>query len=164
MMVLLFRLDNAKYALDVINIVEIMPRIAIKPMPRVPDYISGLINYRGRVVPVIDLSMLVNKHPASHSLSTRIILVKLETEADSGQLVGLIAERATETVKINADDLLMTGIGTDMDAFVDAVILDDDEMIGIVNLIKLVPSEMQAMGQIGRGSIMNEEAEIGDVS
>jgi chemotaxis signal transduction protein len=110
--------------------------------------------------------MLVNKHPASYSLSTRIILVKFETEDDAcGQLVGLIAERATETIKINANDLLTTGIGTDMDAFVDVIILDDDdEMIGIVNLAKLVPHEMQVMGRAGHESLMNKEAEIGDAS
>lgn len=161
MMVLLFKLDNAKYALDVAHIVEIMPRIAIKPLPRVPDYIPGLINYRGRVVPVVDLAMLVNKHSASYSLSTRIILVKFDSEDGHSQLVGLIAESATETTKIDLDDVLTTGISSDMGAFVDAIILDNDEMIGIVNLPRLMPHELQQAVDIGHES-MNHEVGIGD--
>lgn len=163
MMVLLFKLDNAKYALDVAHIVEIMPRIAIKPLPRVPDYIPGLINYRGRVVPVVDLAMLVNKHPASYSLSTRIILVKFDSEDGHSQMVGLIAERATETTKIDLNDVLTTGINSDMGAFVDAIILDNDEMIGIINLPRLMPHELQSVVNVGHKS-MNQEVGIGDAS
>lgn len=163
MMVLLFRLDNAKYALDVAHIVEIMPRIAIKPLPRVPDYIPGLINYRGRVVPVVDLVMLVSKRPASHSLSTRIVLVKFNSEDGHSQLVGLIAERATETTKIDTNDILTTGISSDMDAFVDAIILDNDEMIGIINLARLMPYELQIMVN-GSREAMNHEEGVDDAS
>ncbi|MBI3771328.1 MAG: purine-binding chemotaxis protein CheW [Gammaproteobacteria bacterium] len=161
MMVLLFKLDNAKYALDVAHIVEIMPRIAIKPLPRVPDYIPGLINYRGRIVPVVDLAMLVHKHPASHSLSTRIILVQFDSEEGHSQLVGMIAECATETTKIDVHDALTTGISSNMDAFVDAIILDRDEMIGIVNLARLMPHELQIVVS-GSHEAMNHEAGIGN--
>lgn len=145
MMVLLFKLDNARFALDVGKVVEIMPKVALKPLPRVPEYIPGLINYRGKVVPVLDLVMMVSQRPAANSLSTRIVLVNLENEGEKNRLVGLIVEEATETTKINLDDVLNTGISPQVDAFVDAVVLDKDEMIGIVNLNRLIPHELNTM-------------------
>lgn len=157
MMVLLFKLDNARYALDVNHIVEIMPKVAIKPLPRVPSHIPGLINYRGKVVPVVDLVMLVNHRPASNSLSTRIVLVRLSEEGERERFVGLIVERATETTKIDPLEILDTGVNSGVDSFVDKIVLDHDEMVGIVNLGRLVPVELHSMIESGHGLHVDHE-------
>ena len=60
-----------------------------KPCPRAPQGVAGLFDYRGKRVPVIDLSLLTLGKPAQQRLSTRIVLVHYGEKAD---LLGLIAQ------------------------------------------------------------------------
>ena len=67
---------------------------------------AGLFNYRGAPVPVIDLSQLTLGRPAARRLSTRIVLVHYPDESGGTHLLGLIAERATQTVRHEPSDFV----------------------------------------------------------
>ena len=57
------------------RVVELVPRVELRPVPHAPAFLAGLLGYRGKVVPVIDLGVLLELAPCRGSLSTRIILV-----------------------------------------------------------------------------------------
>jgi chemotaxis-related protein WspB len=70
-----FAVGPNRYAVDVARVVELVPRVALRLIPHAPAYLAGLLAYRGKVVPVIELGLLLGAVPCRARLSTRIILV-----------------------------------------------------------------------------------------
>jgi len=103
-MLLRFVIGDDSYGVDVAQVVEIVPYVALKRIPRAPDYVAGLLNYRGTSVPVIDVTKVASGHASRTWLSTRIIVVKSERPQLDGtpNLLALLAEQVTRTVKVPA--------------------------------------------------------------
>ena len=75
MLLLTFTAGANRYAVDVTRVVELVPRVELRQIPHAPAFLAGLLGYRGKVVPVIDLGLLLDVGPCRDCLSTRIILV-----------------------------------------------------------------------------------------
>jgi len=75
MLFLLFQLGNDRYALEANRIVEIVPLLCLKTIPQAPKGVAGLLVYRGRAIPALDLCDLTFGRPARERMSTRIIIV-----------------------------------------------------------------------------------------
>lgn len=76
MLILLFYAGNDLYAIESSHIVEVIPRVSFRKVQHAPDYVAGLFNYRGVILPVIDLCHLIQGTPSRSHLSTRIMIVK----------------------------------------------------------------------------------------
>ena len=85
MLLLTFRVAQDLYAVDVTRVVEVVPRVDPRPIPRTPPFLAGLFGYRGRVVPAIDMGLLLGKACAPARLSTRVILVEARDARSGGQ-------------------------------------------------------------------------------
>jgi chemotaxis-related protein WspB len=101
---LLFQIGDEGYALAVDQIVEILPLVGLQSVRHAPPGIAGLFNYRGQFVPVIDLSEIELGRSAHSRLSTRIVMMRYAQDGDAPQLLGLIAEKATETLRCDLAD------------------------------------------------------------
>jgi len=145
MMALLFKVKDDRFGLNVVNIVEVIPSVSLQKIPRAPAYVAGLLNYRGAVVPVVDLGQLIDCQPVRVCLSSRIILVKTE---NSGR-VGLLAEGVTETIKVDDADFTNTKMDSDMGWLVDKVAIDSEGMIQHINPDVIVPDELNKMMEDG---------------
>jgi len=75
MLMLLFYVGDDRYAADCRRVVEVVPTVTLKKLHNAPEYIPGLFNYRGHLVPVIDLCQMIQGMAARAYLSTRIVLV-----------------------------------------------------------------------------------------
>ena len=102
MLVLTFRVAEAPFAVAVAKIVEVIPRVELRPIPHAPDHLAGLLHYRGRAVPVVDLGPRLGRARCADRLNTRIILVEIGTkrEHDLPSLLGMIAERVDEVREV----------------------------------------------------------------
>jgi len=76
MLMLLFYVGDDRYALDSKRVVEVVPTVALKKLHSAPEYIPGLFNYRGHLVPVIDLCQMIQRRQARAYSIARIVLVK----------------------------------------------------------------------------------------
>ena len=110
MLFLIFELGEDRYALDVRQIAGVLPLAGVKLVPRAPQAMNGLLNFHGAPVPVVDLSQLTLGRPASRRLSTRIVLVHYPEQTGRTHLLGLVAEKATETARHEASDFVPSGI------------------------------------------------------
>lgn len=102
MLFILFSIGPARYALPVDRIVEVVPLVQVQAIPQAPPAVTGLMNYRGRSVPVIDLRIQLLNQPSELNLSTRIVI--LQPDSDKSHLIGLVAEKATETERFRTDE------------------------------------------------------------
>ncbi|MCA7971915.1 chemotaxis protein CheW [Burkholderia sp. AU39826] len=110
---LMFELDGERYALDAAGIDKVLPLAVMKAMPGAPDWIAGLLMRDGQPVPVIDVPMLALGRRAQALRSTRLVLVRYRAgHADGERTIGLIVERATQTMRIDRAAFRASGIAT----------------------------------------------------
>lgn len=103
MLFLTFQIGDAGYALAADRIVEILPLLEMKKIRGAAHEVAGLIRYRGAFVPVVDLAVLETGQVATARMGTRIILIDLPIEGRR-ELVGLVAESVTETMRCEPKD------------------------------------------------------------
>src|SRR4051812_49435313 len=124
MLFLLFQLGNDRYALEASRVVEVVPLLELKRIPQAPKGFAGVFNYRGRPVPAIDLCQLSLGEPAAERLSTRIIVTNCSDARGRGQLLGLIAKHATETLRREASDFVDPGFKFGSAPYLGPILLD----------------------------------------
>ena len=104
MLVLTFQVDGIVYAVPVKQVIEVVPRVALRAVPHAPLFFLGLLHYRGTALPVLDLGLLMGRSACENRLDTRILLVRT---TQNGERLGLMAERVNELVDIDAAKLAM---------------------------------------------------------
>ena len=140
MLFLKFRIGSESYALDTTQIAEVLPLLQITRVPRAPVGVAGLINYRGRFVPVVDLSELMLGEPARPHISTRLILVRY-----GEHLLGLIAEQATEMMQREAGSFADTGIASDAAPYLGPGTQDGGRLVRWIDVQKLLPAAVSGV-------------------
>jgi chemotaxis-related protein WspB len=139
MLILPIKIAEDTYAIGIENIKEIIPVVEFSILPSAKDYIKGLINYRGTVCPVIDISQLIKGISAKIFLSTRIIMIDSGTEYGA---YGLLAERVTETVYVNPDDFNPVSGSLTSATFIDKTIILDGKIVQIINPEKIFSKKL----------------------
>jgi chemotaxis-related protein WspB len=140
MLFLKFRIGSESYALDTTQIAEVLPLLEITRVPQTPAGVAGLINYRGRPVPVIDLSELMLGEPGRPHISTRLILVRY-----GEHLLGLIAEQATEMMRREAGSFTDSGLASDAAPYLGPVTQDGGRLIRRIDVQKLLPPNVSSV-------------------
>lgn len=133
MLVLVFYIGDIRYTIKCDKIREIAPMVTLKQAPHTPDYFAGFFNYRGTIVPVLDLCQLIHGCACRLRLSTRIILVDYARK-DSAGILGLLAERVTETVEMPESAFSKPGIHSDDAPFLGGIMMEENEMIQYIDL------------------------------
>ncbi len=140
MLYVLFRIGGEKYAIDADRVVEVVPMVRFKEIPRAPEWVRGLFLYRGLAVPAIDLNMMCGFAPAKNALSTRIMMVKYREE-----LLGLIAEGATDTTGRAGNRPQAPGVAVPDAPFLGEVESDGGSIVQHIRIEELLRPEAQAI-------------------
>ncbi len=145
MLQVLFQIGSDRYALDSRQVVEIVPRVRFKEVPGAPDYVRGLFEYRGRIVPVIDLCRLVGKPAAPDLMSSRIMLVNYPDRRGGAQVLGLLAENVTDTVRPSPGASQPAAVAAPAAEFLGPVAATDAGLVQEVRVADLLPPDAQAL-------------------
>lgn len=90
-----FKIANEEFAIDILRVNEIIRFMEITKMPNSPVFVEGILNLRGKIVPVIDLRIKLDFPPIENSSTTRIIVVEL-----SNKVVGFKVDAVNEVLRI----------------------------------------------------------------
>jgi purine-binding chemotaxis protein CheW len=101
---LTFTLGNEEYAVGVLKVREIIKMMEITAVPQVPPYVKGVVNLRGRVIPIVDLRVRFGLPAVQYAERTCIVVVELGLQ-DSAALIGLIVDAVSDVLTIATDDL-----------------------------------------------------------
>ena len=149
MLLLTFTVAGEPYGLDAAAIIELVPRVELRAIPHAPAYLAGLLGYRGEVVPVIDLGLLLGSSSSSDRLSTRIILVKSapggqnrgeeprDPAGGDARIVGLIAERAIDLVHVGPEQVAPAPVHLPQAPYLDSVARIDRGFVPLIAVEKL---------------------------
>ncbi len=151
MLMLLFYLGDILCTLKCENVREIAPLVKLKKVRHAPDHFAGYFNYRGLIVPVIDLRQFIYGHPCHKRLSTRIILADYQKK-DSLSIIGFMAERVTEAVMKPEDAVLKMGLNIRKAPYLGNLVIEKKEMIQYIDLEKL-PQKLNCLSMPEDGDI-----------
>ncbi|ANA41034.1 MULTISPECIES: chemotaxis protein CheW [Geobacter] len=151
---LTFALSEEIFAVEVYKVREILEWTTITRVPQTPDFMRGVINLRGSVVPVIDLRLKFGMAETARSVNTCIIVVEVLT-GDDTLVMGMLADSVQEVFELapesmapaprigtNLDTSFMKGMGKHGDSFI--IILDIDRLFGADELAGIASMETDA--------------------
>jgi len=137
---LLFESGGTPYAMDCGSVVEVVPRVALQAM----DGAAGRLRYRGRWIPVVDLSTLVGGGSASADrLSTRIVVVRGADPGAAGNLLGLIVERAVRVARVEEADVSSSPEEAGAPACVEGRLTHEGQSVRRLAVSRLLPPALQ---------------------
>ncbi|HAD05388.1 MAG: hypothetical protein A2091_10040 [Desulfuromonadales bacterium GWD2_61_12] len=143
-----FRVGEAMYALDILRIKEIIRPQKPTRVPRAPDFVEGVINLRGAVIPIIDLRKRFELNAAENDRRARVIICSL-----SGKILGLMVDEVAEVRRYGRQEIQPTpqylkGRGAE---FFHGVCRRDDDLIMVIDLERILTSgERMDLDQIAR--------------
>ncbi len=90
-----FEIGTEEYAIDILEVQEIIRMVEITPVPKAPHYVEGVINLRGKVIPIVDLRTRFGVSGAESTKDTRIVVVDV-----SRIILGFIVDSVSEVLRI----------------------------------------------------------------
>ena len=99
---LTFSLADEEYGIGILKIKEIIGMMHITTVPQTPEFIKGVVNLRGKVIPVIDLRLRFGIEAIDYNELTCIIVVEVEGKVSTIQ-IGIVVDTVSEVLNVNAD-------------------------------------------------------------
>lgn len=132
-----FRLANEEYGLPITKVREINRLVQVTKLPQTPSFMEGIINLRGRIIPVIDLRKRFEMTIAAHNDDTRIIIVEI-----SKQIVGVIVDAVTEVVRLKTASIEPTPASINVDSqYIEGVGKIDDRLIILLDIDRVLTNQ-----------------------
>jgi len=101
---LTFKLGNEVFAIEVAKVREVLDFVEITAIPRTPEFMSGVINLRGSVVPVVDLRLCFGMSKTERTRSTCVVVVEVMLENES-TVLGALADSVEEVIDLEPDQI-----------------------------------------------------------
>ncbi len=151
---LTFSLDGEAFATEISRVREVLEYAQITPVPRTPNYMLGVINLRGNVVPIVDLRQQFSMAAKQPDVDTCIIIIEIEIEATL-TVLGVLADAVQEVIELRPDQLEKApSLGTRVQfEFIEAMGKVDDHFVIVLDM-----QQVFADNQIKALSVQNEPA------
>ena len=112
---LTFSLAEEEYGIGILKIKEIIGMMPITTVPQTPEFVKGVINLRGKVIPVVDLRVRFGMESIDYTERTCIIVVEIESQSGT-VMIGIVVDSVSEVLNIKGDDIADTPtFGTKLD-------------------------------------------------
>ena len=104
---LTFTLDDETYGINIVNIREVLEATELTRIPKMPEFMCGVINLRGSAVPVIDLKMKFNVDDAEKGVRKNVIVTEIEDTDNSGEklTIGIFTDSVQKVLNIEPEDI-----------------------------------------------------------
>lgn len=133
-----FKLGEEEFAVDILKIQEINRMVEITKVPKSPDFVEGVINLRGKVIPIIDLRKRFCLEVTGQTKDTRIVVVDIDQK-----VVGLVVDGVSEVLRLPASTVeppppIVAGIDSE---YINGVGKLEDRLLILLDLEKVLSSE-----------------------
>jgi purine-binding chemotaxis protein CheW len=154
---LTFKLEDEVFALDISKVREVLEYTTVTKVPRTPDFMCGVINLRGGVVPVVNMRLKFGMPDAEKTVNTCIIIVEVNLDGET-TVLGALADSVQEVMDLEPDQIepapkIGTRLRTD---FIKGMGKHDNKFIMILDIDKVFSADELALVQ-GAGSRQTTE-------
>ena len=139
---LIFQLQERGYGIPILKVSEIIGLMEITPVPRTPYFIKGIVNLRGKIIPVLDLRLKFDMPERVYDEQTCIIIVNVSVEGEKKQM-GVLVDIVSEVFKIQSSEIEPPPNwgSSDDEEFLEGVGKIKDKVVMLLNIDKVVYSE-----------------------
>jgi len=142
-----FSIGEEEFGVEILKVQEIIRTMEITKVPRAQDFVEGVINLRGKVIPIIDLRRRFGLESKTHDKHTRLIVIDIRN-----MIVGFVVDSVSEVLRIPASTVEPPPdvvAGLESADYLSGVGKLQDRLLMLLNLDKLLSNEdMQALEQI----------------
>ncbi len=141
---LTFLMGKDEYGVDILAVQEIHCWVEPRPMPNTPDYIRGVIDWRGTIVPIIDLRVRFRYAEATYTSTTVVIILQTKlASTDQDCIIGIVVDAVADVYDVAINDLKKSpSLGSKIDTkYIKGLTKIEDSMIIILDLAKLIDLE-----------------------
>ena len=142
---LVFKLGSEEYGVDILKVQEIRGYEKVTPIPRSPDFLKGVVNLRGTIVPVIDLRVKFGLANPAYDSFTVVIVLRI-----AGRIVGAVVDAVSDVVQLAPGEIKAAPrLGSIVDSsYLSGVATQDDRMILALDIEKLLSAgELDLLGE-----------------
>lgn len=132
MLMLLFYVGDKGYAIDTEEVLEVIPKVLIKPILHAPSYVLGTITYGGVQIPVIDFAQLTEGVNSKDSMHSRIFILSRQEGDSPPDNLAILGEKITEAFEVPAEKISRSGVKMKDFPYFDGVIRAEGEVIQVV--------------------------------
>jgi purine-binding chemotaxis protein CheW len=130
-----FKLGSEEYGVDIAQVQEINRMVAITHVPRAPQFMEGVINLRGQLIPIIDLRARFGMPRAEHTKNTRIVVTEI-----GAKRVGMVVDSVSEVLRLATEHIedapeMITGVDTE---YIRGVGKIEDRLIILLDLARII--------------------------
>jgi len=130
-----FNIGTEEFGVDILKVQEINRMVEITRVPQAPHYVEGVINLRGKVIPIVDLRKRFNLELKKHDKNTRIVVVDI-----GGNIMGMIVDSVSEVLRLPAGTIepppeIVTGVNSE---YIKGVAKLDDRLLIFLDLSKVI--------------------------
>lgn len=150
-----FRIGNEEFGVDILVVQEIIRLPTITPIPNAPRFILGMINLRGKIIPVVDLRKrlrITGKKPGQNERTTRVLIVEMQSS-----VTGFIVDSVSEVMRVSLSDIEPTPnlVASAIEAeYIKGVIKLPGRLVVILDFQKiLLPKEQREVQSIDLTSL-----------
>lgn len=157
---LTFGLADEHYGLEVLRVQEIVGLLPVTRVPRLPAFFAGVVNLRGRVIPVVDLRLAFGLSSSQMTERTCIIVVKVERAGSSATVMGMLVDEVSDVANLSDDAIEVTPeFDTSIDtSFIKGVGRADDRVLLLLDIDKaLSSSELDVVERAVAGNAAESE-------
>ena len=133
-----FKISNETYAIDIMEVNEIVKLTEITPIPNAPDFVDGIITLRGQIIPIVDLNKRFNFAPRTYTeedeLFRAIVIIRVQD-----MTIGILIDQVNRVIPIDRNQIqpppqMVSGVGAE---FTSGVVKQNDNLFVILDIQKL---------------------------
>ncbi|EGJ51042.1 chemotaxis protein CheW [Desulfocurvibacter africanus] len=142
MQLVTFSIGDEEFGVDILKVQEIIRTMEITRVPRAPAFVEGVINLRGKVIPIIDLRKRFGLQARGHDKNTRIIVIEI-----SNMIVGFVVDSVSEVLRIPASTVeppppMVAGLESE---YISGVGKLEDRLLILLDLNRLLSREERSV-------------------
>jgi chemotaxis-related protein WspB len=143
MQLLTFTVAGQDYAVESRRVVEVLPLVPARPLPRMPEYMRGIFTYRGGLVPLVDLGIRLADRPPVERLSTRVIVVDLGVPGGCPpRRLGLVAENVISIRSAEDADAVLPALELAAAPFLGRILRLGGRTVQLIEVDRVLPEEL----------------------
>ncbi len=137
---LTFSLGSELYGLEILRVSEIVGMLPVTRVPRLPEYVAGVVNLRGRIIPVVDIRLAFGLADASITERTCIIVVSVTREGGTMTTLGIIVDEVSDVLSLPDEAIEATPeFGTEVDtSFIKGVGRADERVVLLLDIDRVL--------------------------
>lgn len=149
-----FSIGKELFAINVLKVLEVLQKRAISPVPKAPDYILGIINFRGDVVPVFNTRLKFNLKPLDENEKFAVVVLEMVKNGETYR-IGATVDKVKDVITINESEIApVPPMTSTFDAeFLTGIVRREDQFILLIDVDKVFKkSEISIINEVAENS------------